>query len=293
MKGFDLMKSLLSKRILVCGKGGSGKSLIVSLLIVQIFFAGVLAMAQKENGNENKEDTSRITIIYDNNPFLKGLQTDWGFACLVEFGKTKLLFDTGDNGDILLSNMEKLEIDPRTIDLVFLSHFHHDHTGGLNDFLKKNSNVTIYYPNSFPSQPVEEIKKSGAKPIQVSSFQEIQTNLFSIGELGGAIPEQSLAIRTTKGIVVITGCAHPGIVKILERAKNFFPNEQIYLVLGGFHLLNQNEKEIGKKVNEIMNMEIISVGPCHCSGDLARKIFKEAYKEKFIELGVGKVIKID
>ncbi|MCW8812013.1 MAG: MBL fold metallo-hydrolase [Chlorobium sp.] len=266
---------------------------VALLLLLQIFFIGELSMPQIKTENNNKIDTANITVIYDNNPFLKGLQTDWGFACLVEVGKTKLLFDTGDNGDILLSNMEKLKIDPQSIDLVFLSHFHHDHTGGLSAFLKKNSNVIIYYPNSFPAQLVEEIKKSGAKPIPISSFQEIQTNLFSLGELGNAIPEQSLAIRTTKGIVVITGCAHPGIVNILEKAKNSFPDELIYLALGGFHLHNQNEKDISKKVNEIMKMEIISVGPCHCSGDLARNIFKEVYKENFIELGVGKVINID
>jgi len=266
---------------------------VALLLLLQIFFIGELSMPQIKTENNNKIDTANITVIYDNNPFLKGLQTDWGFACLVEVGKTKLLFDTGDNGDILLSNMEKLKIDPQSIDLVFLSHFHHDHTGGLSAFLKKNSNVTIYYPNSFPAQLVEEIKKSGAKPIPISSFQEIQTNLFSLGELGNAIPEQSLAIRTTKGIVVITGCAHPGIVHILEKAKNSFPDELIYLASGGFHLHNQNEKDISKKVNEIMKMEIISVGPCHCSGDLARNIFKEVYKENFIELGVGKVINID
>jgi len=266
---------------------------VALLLLLQIFFIGELSMPQIKTENNNKIDTANITVIYDNNPFLKGLQTDWGFACLVEVGKTKLLFDTGDNGDILLSNMEKLKIDPQSIDLVFLSHFHHDHTGGLSAVLKKNSNVTIYYPNSFPAQLVEEIKKSGAKPIPISSFQEIQTNLFSLGELGNAIPEQSLAIRTTKGIFVITGCAHPGIVNILEKAKNSFPDELIYLALGGFHLHNQNEKDISKKVNEIMKMEIISVGPCHCSGDLARNIFKEVYKENFIELGVGKVINID
>jgi 7,8-dihydropterin-6-yl-methyl-4-(beta-D-ribofuranosyl)aminobenzene 5'-phosphate synthase len=266
---------------------------VVLLLIAQIVFIGGFAMSQINNGSENKRDTIRITIIYDNNPLVEGLQTDWGFACLIEVGKTRLLFDTGDDGNILLNNMSKLNINPKDIDLVFLSHFHHDHTGGLSDFLKINPEVIVYFPQSFPDQLTELINKSGAKSVSIFSFQELQQNIFSLGEISGAIPEQSLAIRSNRGIVVITGCAHPGIVKILQGAKEQFPDEKIYIALGGFHLHNQNEKDISKKVNEIMKMEIISVGPCHCSGDLARNIFKEVYKENLIELGVGKVINID
>ena len=265
---------------------------IVLFLIVQIVFTGGLAMAQINNSSEEKEDTVRITIIYDNNPFVEGLQTDWGFSCLVETGNTKLLFDTGDDGDILLSNLSKLKINPKDIDLVFLSHFHHDHTGGLSDFLKINSKVTVYYPQSFPDQLTELIKKSGAESAPISLFQELQRNIFSLGEISGAIPEQSLAIRTNKGIVVITGCAHPGIVKILQRAKEQFSDEKICLALGGFHLLNQNGKDINKKGNELIKMGIISVAPCHCSGDVTRKIFRDYYGDNFVEVGVGKVIHI-
>jgi 7,8-dihydropterin-6-yl-methyl-4-(beta-D-ribofuranosyl)aminobenzene 5'-phosphate synthase len=286
------MKSLIHKRILICGKGESGKGIIILLLLFPIIFAGGFAMSQINNESENKRDTIRITIIYDNNPLVEGLQTDWGFACLVEIENTKLLFDTGDDGNILLNNMSKLNINPKDIDLVFLSHFHHDHTGSLSDFLKINPEVTVYYPQSFPDQLTELINKSGAKSVSIFSFQELQQNIFSLGEISGAIPEQSLAIRSNRGIVVITGCAHPGIIKILQKAKEQFPDEKIYIALGGFHLHNQNEKDISKKVNEIMKMEIISVGPCHCSGDLARKIFKDVYGNNFIEIGVGKVINV-
>ena len=286
------MKLLVCRTILILSNTVIGKNIFVSFLLVPIFFVGGLTMPQINNNSEGKEDSVRITIIYDNNPFVEGLQTDWGFSCLVETGNKKLLFDTGDDGSILLSNMSKLKINPEDADFVFLSHFHHDHTGGLSDFLKINSKVTVYYPQSFPDQLTELIKNSGADPVPVSTFLELQPNIFSLGEIGGAIPEQSLAFRTNKGMVVITGCAHPGIVKILLRAKEQFPDEKIYLALGGFHLHNQNEKDINKKVNEMIKMGIVSVAPSHCSGDTARKIFEYLYEDNFIEVGVGKVIYI-
>jgi len=265
---------------------------MVLLLLLQIIFIGNIAMPQIKNGNYNQGEIISITIVYDNNPFLEGLQTDWGFSCLVEVGTTKLLFDTGDNGNILLNNMARLNIDPKTIDIVFLSHFHHDHTGGLSDFLSQNSKVTVYYPQSFPIELIEVIKNSGTVPVPISSFQELQTNIFSLGEIEGAVPEQSLAIRTTKGIAIFTGCAHPGIIKILQKAKNQFPGEMIYLALGGFHLHKKTENEIKDTINKIFEMEIHNAAPSHCSGDIARKMFKEVYGDNYIEIGTGKVITI-
>ncbi len=262
------------------------------LLFIQLIFIGDLTMSQIKNQSNNKVGTVSITVLYDNYQMEKGLQTDWGFSCLIEAGKMKLLFDTGESGEILLSNMAILSIDPKSIDYIFLSHFHHDHTGGLNYFLKKNSDVTIYYPQSFPDQLIEEMKNSGSKLVPVSSFHELQTNIFSLGELDGGIPEQSLAIRTPKGIVVITGCAHPGIINILERAKSFFPNEAIYLAMGGFHLYRKTDDEIRSTINRILKMEIFAVAPSHCSGNSARKMFKEVYNDNYFEIGTGKVIEI-
>lgn len=263
------------------------------LLSFNFLLKGDFAVPQIKNENNNKPKNVSLTIIYDNNPMMNGLQTDWGFACLVEVGKTKLLFDTGGNGDILLSNMAKLNIDPKGVDLVFLSHFHHDHTGGLRDFLKINPKVKVYFPQSFPAEIVGMMKNSGAVLIPVSSFNELQTDIFSLGEFGDVIPEQSLAVRTSKGIVVVTGCAHLGITNILEKAKGNFPNEIIYLSLGGFHLYRLNNDELKNIIQKIFDMNILTVAPVHCSGSAARKMFETVFGDGYIDAGVGKIIKIE
>jgi len=235
----------------------------------------------------------KLTVVYDNNQMQNNLQTDWGFSCLIETGDTKILFDTGDNGKILLDNMEILGIDPKSIDIVFLSHFHHDHTGGLKDFLKINSSVKVYYPQSFPQEIVNVIKNSGAESIPVSNFIEIIPDVYSLGEIDGKIPEQSLAVRKPNELIVITGCAHPGIINILQKAKDEFPDELIYLALGGFHLHRLNENEISEVIQKIFDMEILTVAPTHCTGNMARNIFKEVFDADYTEVGVGKVIKVD
>jgi len=249
-------------------------------------------MSQLKNQNNNKVENVVITVLYDNYQMKKSLETDWGFSCLIETGEIKFLFDTGESGEILLRNMSKLSIAPEDIDFVFLSHFHHDHTGGLSAFLKKNFNLTIYYPQSFQANLIKDMENSGAKLIQVSSFIELLTNIFSLGELDGAVPEQSLAIRTPKGIAVVTGCAHPGIINILEKAKELFPEETIYLALGGFHLFRKTDDEIKNTIEKMLNMEIINAAPSHCSGNSARYLFKEAYHNNYIETGTGKIIEI-
>jgi 7,8-dihydropterin-6-yl-methyl-4-(beta-D-ribofuranosyl)aminobenzene 5'-phosphate synthase len=250
-------------------------------------------MSEMKDQNINKVEPVIITVIYDNNAFKKGLQTDWGFSCVVDIGKRRLLFDTGDTGSILMSNLAKLAIDPKSIDTIFLSHFHHDHTGGLTNFLESNASVKIYYPWSFPEKLINTMIKSGATLTPISSFQKIQENIFSLGQIDGAIPEQSMAVRTTKGIFVITGCAHPGIINILEKAKDSFPGEVISLVLGGFHLYKQTEEEIKVTIDKIFNMGVLKAAPSHCSGDLARTMLKNNYNDKYVEIGIGNVIKIN
>jgi metal-dependent hydrolase (beta-lactamase superfamily II) len=93
-----------------------------------------------------------LTIVYDNNPYNEELETRWGFSCFIEGPEKTIMFDVGGEGSMLLKNMEKLEIDPKAVDVIVLSRVHYDHIGELSDFLEKNPNVTVYMPKSLPQK---------------------------------------------------------------------------------------------------------------------------------------------
>ena len=233
-----------------------------------------------------------VTVIYDNNVYKRGLQAAWGFSCLVKGTEKTILFDTGGNGLLLMQNMKHLEIDPMEIDVVVLSHIHGDHVGGLNSFLRSNHEVIVYMPTSFPNGFKESVKGHKAKSVEVKNPLSICEHVYSTGELGTRIKEQSLIIHTSKGLVVITGCAHPGIVEIVDKAKQL-TKDQVLLVVGGFHLAGESESRIEDIVESLKKMGVHYAGPCHCSGDKARELFKKEYNEDFIDVGVGRIIATD
>lgn len=210
----------------------------------------------------------KITLLYDNTIHKEGLRADWGFACLVELENTPtILFDTGTSGSILLSNMEKLNIDPATIDEVFISHAHFGHVGGLSAFLDVKPDVTVYVPSSLRGiRGVEGV-------IFVSEPLKIHENVFSTGEVDHI--EQSMAVKTEKGIVLITGCSHPRMEHILNAASRF---GQVYAIVGGLHGFHDFEL--------FKDLELIC--PTHCTQYKAE--IKSLYPEKYIDGGVGKII---
>lgn len=239
----------------------------------------------------NDKQSIQMTIVFDNNPYDERLELDWGFSCFIQGLEKAILFDTGANGQILLSNMKKLGIQPEEIDLVLLSHAHRDHTGGLDALLAQNPKIEVWLPYFFSSNFKENVRKKGAKVVEVDKFQKICKGAYTTGVIEGWIKEQSLILDTDKGMIVMTGCAHPRITKILAIAKDLL-QKNIYLALGGFHMAGFNKKEIKEVIDKFRGLGVKKVGPCHCSGDEARKLFAEEYKDDFIKLGAGAKIKV-
>ncbi|MDP8229189.1 MAG: MBL fold metallo-hydrolase [Candidatus Electryoneaceae bacterium] len=227
----------------------------------------------------------KFTIVFDNYPYSILLRTGFGFACVVETGDRKILFDTGSDGGVLLNNLSVVDISPQEIGTVVISHNHWDHIDGLQDFLRVNSDIDLYVPVSFPDHFKAGVKKSGVRLIEVDESCRICDGIYSTGEMRGIMNEQSLICKTDQGSVVITGCAHPGIVKIIKRAIAL--HGPVVLAMGGFHLRDKRQSSIKGIVQLFKELGVGEVCPSHCTGDDARSLFQKIYGQHCILGGVG------
>lgn len=235
-------------------------------------------------------DSVTLTVMYDNFSFSDGCNTSWGYSCLVEIPGTMILFDTGGHGSILLNNMEHLGVDPGAVDIVVLSHEHGDHTGGLEGFLDSNPEVKVYIPGTFGEEVRHVISKHGIEPVDVSRPAGIVPGVRSCGVMGDAIPEQSLIVETDRGPILITGCAHPGIAEIVTRARELAGADPL-LVIGGWHLKGSSGARTKEIIEVFKEMGVRYAAPSHCTGEDAMAAFKEAYGDRFIRVGAGRIIR--
>jgi 7,8-dihydropterin-6-yl-methyl-4-(beta-D-ribofuranosyl)aminobenzene 5'-phosphate synthase len=232
-----------------------------------------------------------LTVLYDNYVFQDGCAADWGFAAIIEGFQKTILFDSGTKEDVFLKNVTDLNVDLKKVDLVFISHDHGDHTGGLPAFFKVKSGLPVYVP--FGANPAfqSSITQRGGNLIAVKESLPIFPGVFSTGDLGEAIHEQAIVIDSPEGLVVVTGCAHPGIVLILEKVKEIWKKD-IRMVLGGFHLVQTPPAEVEKIVARFKELGVKRVGATHCTGAPAIEMFRKAFGPDFVELGVGRKITI-
>lgn len=246
------------------------------------------------SGTENPQpsaqsrSTPQLTILYDNYVYDPRLTDGYGFAAAVETEGHRLLFDTGADAPTLLSNMRLMNIEPNGLEAVVLSHIHGDHVGGLEGLLATGCTPTVYLLPSFPAQ-FKSRAQSLTQVVEVSAGMNIVGRAFSTGEIEGPVREQALVLESEAGLVVMTGCAHPGVVEIVRRTSELF-GEPVHLLVGGFHLGSRSESEVAAIIESLRSLRVERVAPCHCTGDRAIAQFRREYGEQFIEAGVGREV---
>jgi 7,8-dihydropterin-6-yl-methyl-4-(beta-D-ribofuranosyl)aminobenzene 5'-phosphate synthase len=288
---------------------------LVSVLCLAV--AGVVAAAEPPLA------PARVTVLYDAFGPPSDLRKDWGFAALIEYGGRRILFDTGNDAAIFAHNARTLNVDLGRLDAVVISHRHGDHTSGLSALLAANPGAKIYVPvegayfkfplptaflqPAVPSLPTRlryfegkpPDKLATGTPWEKADFQRVAqtTEIFpgfflltTKSEKAGTVDmnELSLAIRTPKGLVVVVGCSHPGVEKILGEAAKIDP--KLYLVTGGFHLVLTPEAEI-RRVADVLHdgLKVERVAPGHCTSEVGFAVFLEKYGDHFDAAGLGSV----
>ena len=266
-------------------------------------------------------DEAKITILYDafgNDPTMK---KDWGFSALVEVGGKRILFDTGNDRDVFAANVKAKGVDLTRLDFVVMSHRHSDHMAGLGHVLSVNPNVKVYAPkegfgifgSSLPSSfyrrdqalPPQMRYYDGNPPAvmtfgtawQGANFQVVEktteiapgiTLIALVSDLPGTkeLRELSLAVDTPDGLVLIVGCSHPGVEKIVEAAAAI--NPKIHLIAGGFHYVVAQDDAIARLVTALKDtFKVENIAPGHCTGEPAFAALKQAFGDRYIYAGVG------
>jgi 7,8-dihydropterin-6-yl-methyl-4-(beta-D-ribofuranosyl)aminobenzene 5'-phosphate synthase len=254
------------------------------------------------------------------------MHKDWGYAALVEYGGKRILFDAGNNPEILAHNAKAKGIDLSKLDFVVPSHRHGDHMGGLAYVLKVNPKVTIYAPkegfgvygSDLPSTfyrkdaslPPEQRYYDGAPPETMrfgsawpdANFQLIDKDteitpdihlIALVSDKAGTLElrELSLAINTPEGQVVLVGCSHPGIDRIMAAASAI--NAHIRLIAGGFHLVVASDSDIEKAVTALRDQYRLEyLAPGHCTGEPAFTALKKAFGDRYLYAGLGTTLSL-
>jgi 7,8-dihydropterin-6-yl-methyl-4-(beta-D-ribofuranosyl)aminobenzene 5'-phosphate synthase len=268
----------------------------------------------------------RVTILYDAFGRRAGLERDWGFAALVEYQGQRILFDTGNNAEIFERNVRALGVDLRRLDYVVVSHRHGDHTSGINYLLAVNPRVRIYAPregfgafgNAVPyafvrrdsSLPPHQRYYGGTLPdslisgtpwpranfVWVDGTRSIAPGVsvvVTVSDRPGTLEltELSLVLETSKGTVVLVGCSHPGIEKIMEAAGAVSPHP--HLILGGLHLVATPDVEVERVARALhQRFGLDGIAPGHCTGEPAFAVLRRVFARGYRYAGLGEKISL-
>lgn len=229
-----------------------------------------------------------IRIVYDNSSAEPSLRSDWGFAAVVDAGAARILFDAGADGAILLGNLAAMGVEAASITHAVISHRHADHRNGLFPLALKNRAMKVYFLDSFPPEVYELAAAVALDPVRVRDPIEIAPGVFSTGIVPGDPDEQALVVETTGGLVILTGCSHPGVTSMVEAALRQRGAQRVRLLAGGFHLFRQGEEHTQTTIDRLRELGVEQVAPAHCTGERAIQLFRRAYGPKCLPAGSGR-----
>lgn len=258
---------------------GISAVLAVSVILIPSFFP---VQTQTESVSYVK-----ITVLIDNNP--NGtLLTPWGLSILVETSDLTILFDSGLEPVALENNSKQLGADfVSDCDFIVISHDHPDHVNGLTYVSDTRDNLTLYTPYYGHSKSWT----SDFFQIEVEDTVEISPGIFIVGRgFEGVLNynEQALVVNIENlGLVVLVGCSHPGVENIVSKTVDDLNVNDIYMVLGGFHLLNENQDTIEETIDTLIDMGVQNIFPIHCSGEGTINYLESTYPSNYGEAAVG------
>ena len=253
--------------------------IVPALTLGVTMWAAMGAAASAEPGAAAGAPRLQLTVVYDHTTTRADMRGDWGFSTLVEFHGQRVLFDGGSRPEILAENLHALGMERSSIQKTIVSHQLPDHTNAIYRVL--------------PAGFVDFLDTLGQDPKRMAAPAQLAPGIYTTGELPGPPPEQALVIETAKGIVMLVSCAHPGIARMVETVEKRGNVRSIRLIVGGLHMYEQKERQIRPVVAQLQKLNVESLMLGHCTGDLAMKIFREAYGERCGTLGAGKRIVLE
>jgi 7,8-dihydropterin-6-yl-methyl-4-(beta-D-ribofuranosyl)aminobenzene 5'-phosphate synthase len=271
----------------------------------------------------------QITTLSENTAGLGNFLGEWGLSILVETAGAKILFDTGQSISAS-HNADLLGIDLSKINKIVLSHGHYDHTGGLLPILRrmKKEIETIAHPDiwqaKYATRQDEEryigipchrqtLERLGANFKLSKKAVRITDNIMTSGEIpmvtdyekiepylvvkegkrflpDKLLDDQALVIKTRKGLVVILGCAHRGIINTLYHAQKITRVKAINMVVGGCHLMDATEERIWLTIAALKELGVQRIGVSHCTGLPASAIMAQEFGDRFFFNNAGTII---
>jgi 7,8-dihydropterin-6-yl-methyl-4-(beta-D-ribofuranosyl)aminobenzene 5'-phosphate synthase len=238
----------------------------------------------------------QIHILFNNCHAGSILHPGFGFSAWVEFRNRVLVFDTGSDARTLTGNITSLGLEVSRVNDIFISHNHWDHVYGLAGLAR----LLDYQVKAFVPASAAEIIQEQIPGLQVSGiggFTELYPGIWTTGAMDTTyrdrpLAEQALVLETSEGLVIVTGCTHPGLERLVTLVRGHFPGKRTRLLMGGFHLGGKTASEI-EAISAFMKQSgVQSVAPSHCTGDLAIEYFRKAWGQNFIQLFLGDFVRL-